>query len=74
MSLVRVKFLRTRVARRVIRLFVLGALLPIVILVALSYRAVSRQLELQSEQRLDDVTDIATQSLLERFDFFHSWL
>ena len=74
MSLVRVEFLRTRVARRVIRLFVLGSLLPIAVLIALSYGAVSRQLESQSEQRLADVTDIAAQSLLERFDFFHSWL
>ena len=74
MSPVRVEFLRTRVARRVIRLFVLGSLLPIAILAALSYRAVSRQLESQSEQRLADVTDIAAQSLLERFEFFHSWL
>ena len=74
MSPVRVEFLRTRVARRVIRLFVLGSLLPIAVLIALSYRAVSRQLESQSEQRLADVTDIAAQSLLERFDFFHSWL
>ena len=70
----RAKFLRTRVAQRVIRLFVLGSLLPIAVLAALSYRAVSRQLESQSEQRLADVTDIAAQSLLERFDFFHSWL
>ena len=74
MSLVRVEFLRTRVARRIIRLFVLGSLLPIAVLIALSYRAVSRQLESQSEQRLADVTDIAAQSLLERFNFFHSWL
>ena len=74
MSRLRVKFLRSRVAQRVIRLFVLGALLPIAVLAALSYRAVSRQLESQSEQRLADVTDIAAQSLLERFDFFHSWL
>ena len=55
-------------------LFVLGSLFPIAVLVALSYRAVSRQLEEQSEQRLADVTDIAAQSLLDRFDFFHSWL
>ena len=68
------EFLRTRVARRVIRLFVLGSLLPIAVLIALSYGAVSRQLESQSEQRLADVTDIAAQSLLERFNFFHSWL
>ena len=69
-----VKFLRTRVAQRVIRLFVLGSLLPIAVLAALSYRAVSRQLESQSEERLAEVTDIAAQSLLERFNFFHSWL
>ena len=74
MSLVRVEFLRTRVARRVMSLFVIGSLFPIAVLVALSYGAVSRQLESQSEQRLADVTDIAAQSLLERFDFFHSWL
>ena len=70
----RVELLRSRVAWRVIRLFVLGSLLPIAVLAALSYGAVSRQLESQSEQRLADVTDIAAQSLLERFDFFHSWL
>ena len=74
MSLVRVEFLRTRVARRVMGLFVLGSLFPIAVLVALSYSAVSRQLESQSEQRLADVTDIAAQSLLDRFDFYHSWL
>ena len=68
------EFLRTRVARRVLSLFVLGSLFPIAVLVALSYRAVSSQLESQSEQRLADVTDIASQSLLDRFDFFHSWL
>ena len=68
------EFLRTRVARRVLSLFVLGSLFPIAVLVALSYRAVSSQLESQSEQRLADVTDIAAQSLLDRFDFFHSWL
>ena len=74
MSPVRVEFLRTRVGRRVIRLFALGSLLPIAVLVALSYRAISNQLESQSEQRLADITDVAAQSLLERFDFFHSWL
>ncbi len=74
MSLVRVEFLRTRVAKRVMGLFVLGSLLPIAVLAALSYGAVSSQLESQSEQRLADITDVAAQSLLERFDFFHSWL
>ena len=70
----RLEFLRTRVAQRVFRLFALGSLLPIAVLVALSYGAISRQLQSQSEQRLADVTDVAAQSLLERFDFFHSWL
>ena len=74
MSQARTNFLRTRVAQRVIRLFVVGSLLPIAILVALSYRAVSSELESQSEQRLADVTDIAAQSLLERFEFFHTSL
>ena len=74
MSLVRMEFLRTRVAKRIMGLFVLGSLLPIAVLAALSYGAVSSQLESQSEERLEDITDVAAQSLLERFDFFHSWL
>ncbi len=68
------EFLRTRVARRVMGLFVLASLLPIALLVVLSSGAVSSQLEEQSEQRLAEIADVASQSLLDRFSFFHSWL
>jgi putative nucleotidyltransferase with HDIG domain len=58
--------LGTRVARRVLALFTLGAVLPVAVMAVLSFGGVSTQLRQQNEERLIQLTDVLVQSILER--------
>lgn len=60
--------------RRILGLFVVGALLPVVILAGLTYTAVTGQLESQAEARLIQLSDDIAQSVMERLGFFTAWL
>jgi response regulator RpfG family c-di-GMP phosphodiesterase/HAMP domain-containing protein len=62
-------FLRTKVARRVLGLFVLCALLPIVALTVISYTTVARQLHQQSQSRMLETGKATAMSILERLQF-----
>jgi putative nucleotidyltransferase with HDIG domain len=62
-------FLRTRVARRVLGLFILCALLPIVALTVISYATVGRQVVQQSRSRVLETGKTTAQSILERLTF-----
>ena len=67
-------FLRTRVARRVLALFALCALVPIGALALFSYVYVSNQLETQSRNRLRQASKLASDGLLERLFFLETGL
>jgi putative nucleotidyltransferase with HDIG domain len=67
-------FLRTRVARRVVFLFVLSAVLPVATMASLSFAAVNRQLREQSEERLEQLAKNAGQSILQQFSLLESRL
>ncbi len=62
-------FLRTRVARRVLALFVICALLPIGALAVVSYRTVSHQLYEQSRTRILQASKAMADGLLERLHY-----
>ena len=64
--MLRTDFLRTRVGGRILTLFFVGAIVPVVVLAALSFRAVSDQLAGQSETRLLQVADATVRIILER--------
>ncbi|MEZ4417355.1 MAG: HD domain-containing phosphohydrolase [Gemmatimonadota bacterium] len=66
MALVERRFLTTRVARRLLTLFVLCALLPLSISLWLSYRHVTRELAAQGEERLSQAATAAGMSVIER--------
>ena len=70
----RFDFLRTRVATRVVTLFVVGALVPVVAMASLSFTAVSSQLENQSQARLRHFADGASQMILERIASYRAWV
>ena len=74
MRVIGLEFLRARVGRRILGLFVVGALLPVVILAGLTYTAVTGQLESQAEARLIQLSDDIAQSVMERLGFFTTWL
>jgi putative nucleotidyltransferase with HDIG domain len=57
---------RARVARRVVGLFVLSALVPVVVMASVSFFAVNRQLEDNSRERLGQLTRNAGQSILQQ--------
>lgn len=59
-------FLRTRVARRILGLFLLCAILPVVLLATVVYRHVSRQLLEQAQARLVASSRAVTMELLQR--------
>ncbi|NIM49205.1 MAG: HD domain-containing protein [Gemmatimonadales bacterium] len=65
-------FLRTRVARRILGLFVLCAMVPLVLLASISYVLVTRQLNNQSRERVQQASKIAGMGLLERLQFFEA--
>lgn len=62
-------FLRTRVARRILGLFVLCALLPIGTLAVVSYREVANQLNDQSRTRVRQGSKATGMAILERLEF-----
>ncbi len=59
-------FLKTRVARRILGLFLLCAILPVVLLATVVYRHVSRQLLEQAQERLVASSRAVTMELLQR--------
>lgn len=67
-------FLRTRVARRVLWLFVVCALLPLGALAFVAYRQVSGQLTDQSRARLRQSSKLVGMGLLERLQFLENEL
>jgi putative nucleotidyltransferase with HDIG domain len=67
-------FLRTRVARRVLGLFIVCALVPIGALSVISYRTVSTQLHEQSHARLDQASKSMVDGVLERLQFIDAEL
>lgn len=58
--------LRTRVARRVLLLFVVGALVPVLFYGAASYRSMGHQVRQQSEERLRQVSRNARQAMMQQ--------
>jgi putative nucleotidyltransferase with HDIG domain len=62
-------FLRTRVARRILLLFLICCLLPITTIGVLGYFQVSRELHNQSAERLQTNVKIAAMAVLERLQF-----
>ena len=65
---------RSRVARRVLLLFVLCALVPVTVLAAVSYTHVRSQLERQSRARLAEVSKNAGMAVMERLLFLEGKL
>ena len=59
-------FLRTRVARRILGLFVLCAVLPVVLLATVVYRHVSQQLLDRGQARLVESSQTASMELAQR--------
>lgn len=66
MILPKLDVLGTRVARRVLFLFMVSAAAPVVVMAVLSFTAIRGQVREQSESRLDQLTGIQTQSILGR--------
>jgi putative nucleotidyltransferase with HDIG domain len=62
-------FLRTKVARRVLGLFIICALVPIGAMSVISYRSVSAQLHKQSSDRLSQTSRSLVDGVLERLQF-----
>jgi len=58
--------LRTRVARRVFFLFIVGALIPVLAMAAMPFFAVNGQLEEQAEERLRQLANNAGQSIIQQ--------
>lgn len=67
-------FLRTRVARRIVLLFFLCALLPVGGLAVVSYLHVRGQLQEQSQERLQQVVKAAGMAVVERLLFVEEQL
>jgi putative nucleotidyltransferase with HDIG domain len=65
-------FLRSKVARRVFLLFISCALLPITVLAVLSFRHVTRQLNKQSQERLEQAAKAMSMNLFERLLFLEA--
>ena len=59
-------FLRTRVARRILGLFVLSALIPLAALAVVSWTAVTGELERQTQENLRQLARNAGQSMLQQ--------
>ena len=62
------RFLRSKVGRRIVTLFVLCALLPITGLAVLSFTQVRKQLDEQSKQRLEEASKSKGVEILERLE------
>ena len=65
-------FLRTKVARRILGLFLICCLLPIATIGVLGYYQVSRELHGQSAERLRTNVKIASMAILERLTFLNA--
>ncbi len=65
-------FLRSKVARRIFLLFISCALLPITVLAVLSFRHVTRQLNKQSQERLEQAAKAMSMNLFERLLFLEA--
>jgi putative nucleotidyltransferase with HDIG domain len=65
-------FLRSKVARRIFLLFISCALLPITVLAVLSFRHVTRQLNKQSQERLEQAAKAMSMNLFERLQFLEA--
>jgi len=63
---VRTDFLRTRVARRILSLFITGAMVPVVVMAVLSFSAVRSQLRSGTERFLDNLASNAAQSVAQQ--------
>lgn len=61
-----VGYLRTRVARRVLLLFFVGALVPVLFMASASFRAMNRQLLDQSDERLRQMSRNARQAVMQQ--------
>jgi putative nucleotidyltransferase with HDIG domain len=62
------RFLRTRVARRVLGLFVLSALVPVAVLAVASYLQVSQQLRAQSAARVRQASRAEGMAVIQRLN------
>ena len=60
------KFLRSKVARRMLTFFVLSAFIPVLFLAFLSYWESNQLLVKQAHTRLDAVTDIYKSSIYDK--------
>jgi putative nucleotidyltransferase with HDIG domain len=67
-------FLRSKVARRIFLLFISCALLPITVLAVLSFGHVTRQLNKQSQERLEQAAKAMSMNLFERLLFLETGL
>jgi len=67
-------FLRTRVARRILGLFMLGALVPVAVVGFIAYQRVGRQLEEQSRARVFQASKAQGMALVERLHFLETEL
>jgi uncharacterized membrane protein len=65
-------FLRSKVARRIFLLFISCALLPITVLAVLSFGHVTRQLNKQSQERLEQAAKAMSMNLFERLLFLET--
>lgn len=69
----RADLFRTKVAARILALFFIGAIVPVMLLAGLSYRAVSTQLTEQSEAQLAQLLDGSVQILLHQLVAAAAW-
>jgi putative nucleotidyltransferase with HDIG domain len=67
-------FLRTKVARRVLALFIICALVPIGLMFVISYRTVSSQLHQQSRARISQTSKSMADGVMERLQFLDAKL
>jgi putative nucleotidyltransferase with HDIG domain len=67
-------FLRTKVARRVLGLFIICALVPIGVMFVISYRTVSSQLHEQSRSRIGNTGKSMADGVMERLQFLDAKL
>ena len=62
------RFLHSKVGRRIVALFILCALIPIGVLAVVSFTQVSKQLNEQSKQRLEEASKSKGMGIIERLE------
>src|SRR5882757_6594374 len=72
MVILKTKFLRSRVARRIFALFVACALVPVTVLTILSFLQVSRQLRSQNRRQLQQGAKSVGLAIYERLTILDS--